>query len=226
MPDMQRILGMMMTNGIGWRSKRGADFAQTVQKQGGSGGGLLRGAGLAALGVLAYRTYRDYQANRAPQGGGGTPAPTGRQSEPSLLDRLTGMLKPSGAAGAGAGGAAQPEAGLDDRKAHLLIRAMITAANADGEIDAEERQRILGKLEEAGADREDRDVIEREIRSPAPLDTLLKEVDSPELAEQFYVASRLAIRPDSDADRSYLQYLAARLKLDPDQVAELNRATG
>lgn len=226
MPDMQRILGMMMTNGIGWRSKRGADFAQTVQKQGGSGGGLLRGAGLAALGVLAYRTYRDYQANRAPQGGGGTPAPAGRQSEPSLLDRLTGMLKPSGTGGAGAGGAAQPEAGLDDRKAHLLIRAMITAANADGEIDAEERRRILGKLEEAGADREDRDLIEREIRSPAPLDTLLKEVDSPELAEQFYVASRLAIRPDSDADRSYLQYLAARLQLDPNRVAELNRATG
>lgn len=231
MPDVQRILGLMMTNGLGWRSRRGADFAQTAQREhsSGGGGGFLRGAGLAALGVLAYRTYRDYQANRAPQGSGAAPAPA-TQREPSLLDRITGIFKPSRATGAGAGSAPQPvpapDAGMDDRGALLLIRAMIAAANADGVIDADERQRILGKLDEAGINREDRALIEREIQSPEPLDTLLKEVDSPELAEQFYVASRLAIRPDSEADRSYLQYLASRLKLDPSRIAELNRVIG
>ena len=42
-------------------------------------------------------------------------------------------------------------------------------------------------------------------------------------AEQVYLASALAIEPDTQAEQSYLQYLAARLNLDPQRAQELHR---
>ena len=76
---------------------------------------------------------------------------------------------------------------MEDHKALLLIRAMIAAANADGEITAVERQRILGKLDEAGADPDDRRIIEQELQQPRSLDALLRDVTDPETAEQVYL---------------------------------------
>ena len=49
----------------------------------------------------------------------------------------------------------------------LLIRAMIAAANADGEITPDERQMITGKLDQAGAGPDERAVLERELAEPA-----------------------------------------------------------
>jgi uncharacterized membrane protein YebE (DUF533 family) len=100
---------------------------------------------------------------------------------------------------------------------------MIAAANADGELDADERRRIVDKLQEAGADQDDRAFIEREMSSPVALDELLRQVNSEEEAEQFYLASELAIEADTDAERSYLRYLADRLKIPQDRIEELNR---
>ena len=112
---------------------------------------------------------------------------------------------------------------MGDQKALLLIRAMIAAANADGQITAVERQRILGKLDEAGADVEDRRIVEQELQQPRSLDALLRDVTDPETAEQVYLASEMAIDAGSPAEKSYLQYLAARLNLPEDRVQEMNR---
>jgi len=122
----------------------------------------------------------------------------------------------------------QPEAqaaaeSMGDQKALLLIRAMIAAANADGQITAVERQRILSKLDEAGAAADDRRIVEQELQQPRSLDALLRDVTDPETAEQVYLASEMAIDAGSPAEKSYLQYLAARLNLPEDRVQELNR---
>ena len=101
--------------------------------------------------------------------------------------------------------------------------ALIAAANADGQITAVERQRILGKLDEAGADVEDRRIVEQELQQPRSLDALLRDVTDPETAEQVYLASEMAIDAGSPAEKSYLQYLAARLNLPEDRVQEMNR---
>jgi len=39
-----------------------------------------------------------------------------------------------------------------EQRAELILKAIINAANADGQIDQKEIQRIAGKLQEAGAD--------------------------------------------------------------------------
>ncbi|HZC13358.1 MAG TPA: DUF533 domain-containing protein, partial [Thermoleophilaceae bacterium] len=172
MADLQRLLGAMMATGVGGHSRRGHRFRGAAAGGGllpglGGGGGLMRGglaqgAGLAALGALAYRAYQEYQAGQQgdqrggarAQGGGAGAAPQAEARQPSLGDRLADVIRGRASAGADAGGPPE-ELSVDDRRARLLIRAMIAAANADDRIDADERERMVGRLEEAGADRED-----------------------------------------------------------------------
>ena len=52
------------------------------------------------------------------------------------------------------------------------------------------------------------------------------EVDTPQLAEQFYLVSLLATRADTAAEREYLKGLAERLALDPAAVQRLHLLVG
>ncbi|CBS89043.1 tellurite resistance TerB family protein [Azospirillum lipoferum] len=119
---------------------------------------------------------------------------------------------------------AYPAVAMEDQQALLLIRAMIAAANADGEITPDERRHILDTLDEAGAGAEERRIVEQELDRPQPLDSLLQSVKDQQTAEQVYLASRMAVNEQSEAERSYLQYLASRLKLDPQRVQRMNQA--
>jgi uncharacterized membrane protein YebE (DUF533 family) len=181
------------------------------------------------LGYLAWKAYQEFQkgqASRPPEGpgpvrpGAGGPATS---TGPSLGDRLSQILRPEGT---GQAPAADPEPTMEDQRALLLIRAMIAAANADGEISPEERRTILAKLDEAGAGPEEHRVIEAELASPKSLDHVLREVKDKETAQQVYLASVLAIEPDSEAERTYLSYLATRLKLEPGEAQALQAAVG
>jgi uncharacterized membrane protein YebE (DUF533 family) len=153
---------------------------------------------------------------------------------------LLGML--AGAAmqhfGSGPGGARQGSAqpGLaedaapygDDMatdeqgRAMLMIRAMIAAAKADGEIDPQERQKILGRLEEAGADPEAQAFVRDEMARPADLQTIVSAVDSPHTAIEAYAASLFAIDVDTPAEVAYMRQLAQGLGLNPTLVQELH----
>jgi uncharacterized membrane protein YebE (DUF533 family) len=101
---------------------------------------------------------------------------------------------------------------------------MIAAANADGEIAPDERDRITSRLDQAGAGPDERAVLERELLSPRSADQIIREVHDQETAEQVYVASRLAMNPDTPAEKAYLDFLAARLAIPADRVSELNAA--
>lgn len=157
--------------------------------------------------------------------GGGQTAPGGGQagSGGSLGERLSDMFRPQQRQEPQeAEMEAYPEVAMEDQKALLLIRAMIAAANADGEISPDERQRILDRIDQAGAGPEEHRIIERELANPPSTDALVGEVHDPETAEQVYLASVIAMEPDTQAERSYLQYLAARLNLDPQRAEELH----
>jgi len=201
-------------------------------------------AGLGALGYLAYKAFQERQQNMGGQGAGsstgvgtGTSPGTGggifgglfgggQGSGGSLSDRLSSVFSPGQPQTPERGTAeptAYPDVAMEDQQALLLIRAMIAAANADGEITQEERQRIIGKLDEAGAGPDERQVVERELANPVSMDSLIGAVHDQQTAEQVYLASALAIEPDTDAERSYLQYLAARLKLEPQRAEDLHR---
>ncbi|HEY0837592.1 MAG TPA: DUF533 domain-containing protein [Azospirillum sp.] len=226
MANLTGLLGTMLATGMAGRSRRGPAFGASPFGLGGgsSRGGFRQTAGLAALGYLAYKAYQDYQGRNPPQAqagagpamGGTSSQAQARQGEESLGDRLSRMLRPEQRAA--------PETAVDDPKALLLIRAMVAAAAADGVIDADERSRILGRAEDAGAGPEERRLLERELAAPQSIDALVRDVRDAETAEQVFLASTLAIDADTAAERSYLQYLAARLNLDPQRVQELQGA--
>jgi uncharacterized membrane protein YebE (DUF533 family) len=156
--------------------------------------------GLALIGGLAYKAYQDYQAGKP------------------LLDANQQQILP-----APAGTGFEPQAATETT-ALTFIRAMIAAASADGRIDAEERNAILGGLKEAGLDAEAHDWLTREMAQPASIDQLAEAAETPELATQIYVAARLAINPDTAAEKDFLAGLSGSLGLDAELVANIDAA--
>ena len=196
---------------------QGTQPTQSTSTTGGSPWGGVQGGGLG--GILGNIF-----------GGGSGQTGSGQTGGGSLGERLSGILQPRApqqppaSQGAGQGGGAFPELAMEDQQALLLIRAMITAANADGEISQDERQRVVSALDEAGAGPEERRIVQHELDHPQPIDTLLQGVRDKETAEQVYMASVMAVGDVSEAERSYLHYLATRLKLDPERIRQIQAA--
>lgn len=121
--------------------------------------------------------------------------------------------------------------GLEDpaevqRKAMLLLRAMIQAAKADGDIDDRELQKIVGKLEEAGESEEARAFVVQEMRKPMDLQALAQAARDPQEAAEVYAASLMAIEVDTAAERDYLARLATALRLPTEAVQTIHGRLG
>ena len=107
------------------------------------------------------------------------------------------------------------EAQEENDHAKLILLAMINAAKADGAIDDKELQRILGQLQDDGADQEVRDFLLQEMQKPIQTGAIVAAVAGrPELAAQIYAASLLAIEVDTPQERQYLDQLAESMQLD------------
>ena len=117
-------------------------------------------------------------------------------------------------------------AGPAQSQALLLLRAMVSAAAADGTIDAGERKVILGQLVTTGADDQERRFIETEMNAPAPLEEIARAGRQAGMEEQVYGACLLAIEVDTDAEREFLARLAGELGLDAAAVSRLHQQLG
>lgn len=127
-------------------------------------------------------------------------------------------------------------AGIDDQPAAVfrfhaadamtVIRAMIAASAADGEIDAGENRRILDWLRLAGGTPEDEALVLRHAAPPATIEELTRGAVGRETAVELYAASLLATEAATSGSRRFLRELAAALRLDPTFVAELHASWG
>jgi len=102
-----------------------------------------------------------------------------------------------------------------DQDAQVFARVMVAAIAADGHIDAIERARVTGGLREAGLDRDGAAWLDREFANPASVEEIARHAATPEKAAQIYSAARLAIEPDTEEERRFLERLALALRLDP-----------
>jgi uncharacterized membrane protein YebE (DUF533 family) len=101
-----------------------------------------------------------------------------------------------------------------------LLRLMISAARADGELGPAERERILAEAREVGAEA----LVLREIDAPRPLGEVVAGVSDPQLKEQLYSLAFTIVRADeavTGGERIYLAQLANRLGLDAAAIARL-----
>ena len=108
----------------------------------------------------------------------------------------------------------------------LILRAMVSAAKADGRIEEDEIQRIVGKVGADGLSEEEKQFLMRELRAPLDLRTLVAQVPNEMVAAEVYAASLLAIDLDTQEEVAYLRQLAQALRLDGETVARLHQITG
>lgn len=114
-----------------------------------------------------------------------------------------------------------------EAQAQTIVRAMINAAKADGQIDETEVQKIIGRLDDNGLTEEEKNFFLVEARKPMDLQGIIAEAAvSQELAAEVYAASLLAIEVDTTAEQQYLQQLADGLGLPAEAVAHIHAALG
>jgi uncharacterized membrane protein YebE (DUF533 family) len=170
------------------------------------GGSALAMGGLALVAGLAYKAWNDYQSKQGP----GVADP---RTGPELLPPPSeSPFHPE----AGAGGS--------EGRARDFLVAMISAATADGHVDAAEQERIFGHLDDFGLDPEAKAFVMDELRAPLDVERIVRMATTPAMAAELYAASLLAMDPDTPAERAYLDLLAARLGLEKGLVAEIERA--
>ncbi len=171
------------------------------------GGGIKGGIGGAALALLGLTAYNALNKDDM------SPEEMAGSREQDLP---VGVRPP----------ATPEEAALVEDRALLALKAMIAAAKADGQIDQRERERIMDKMKDAGADDETRDFIAKEAAAPLDIDGLVRQVPDQQTAAQVYAASLLAIKVDTSAERAYLRELSQKLGLDDQVVANLHSVLG
>ncbi|ABC75904.1 MAG: Inner membrane protein YebE [Syntrophaceae bacterium PtaB.Bin095] len=160
-------------------------------------GGAVGGGLMALLGTLAFNALK----------GSG-------QSKPQLP---VGLLEPQ----------TDEEQQALEQTSELVLRAMINATKADGEIDQDEINRIVGKFEEIGVDEEGRRYVMNQLRQPMETEELIAAAKGqPELAVQIYAASLLAVEVDTQAEKDYLDQLAAGLGLTPQLTERIQQMIG
>jgi uncharacterized membrane protein YebE (DUF533 family) len=155
------------------------------------GGKALTYGGLAALGVVAYKAYNNWQAQQA----------NAPQGEPQTLDRLPA-----------------PQAEIHSQ---AILKALVGAAKADGHVDARERQLIEGELVKLTSDAELQHWLQAELNKPLDPAEIARAASTPEMAAEMYIASVLMVDEEHFMERAYLEELARQLKLDPALKAEL-----
>lgn len=158
-------------------------------------GGAAKVGGAAALGALAWRAWQNWQGQPA--------APAAPVPAPFQVELARGA---------------------DGRPFALsLVLAMVAAARADGEVDADEQQAIFARVEQSGLDAEAKALVFDALRNPPEIGALAQAAATPEQAAELYLAARLAIDPDEPAERAWLDAFAHRLALPAGLPQELDR---
>lgn len=110
---------------------------------------------------------------------------------------------------------------------HLILTAMLDAAKADGKIDADELNRITGRMKEMGIEQDGMNYVLSQLQSPMSTEAIVAAVRGrPELAAQVYSASLMAVEVDTPAERTYLERLAQSMGLTPEVVANIEQLVG
>jgi len=203
--DTEDVLSGLLRGALGGRKKSWRNTGRAVR-----GSGLVNAQTLLAAAGVAWGLYETWQSQQAQ----GAAVPTGTSSPGPAV--VSGPL----AAPPPVPGAAPAEASGLPAPVLQLMRLMVSAARADGELGPRERERILAEAREVGAEA----LVLRELESPRPLGEVVAGVTDPHFKEQLYALAFTIVRADealTGAERIYLAQLANRLSLDAATVSRV-----
>lgn len=210
--DPQKLLGSMVGDALGgaFGGKRKGKKHQSAFRTGDIAGKAALGLGALGVAIAAYEHFQEKNRAPAPAAPQGYVPPAFPPAAPPAPAPMPGpMVAPP---------PPPPPFSfdrLDEREAEavLLVQAMIAAAEADGLVDAEERQRILARADEAGLDPSTRLFLESQLAKPPTVGELAART-RPDQVDEVYAAALLAIQIDSEGERRFLASLARALGLD------------
>lgn len=149
------------------------------------GGKALAYGGLAAIGVMAYKAYGNWQAQQQ----------TAPRGEPQTLDRL-------------------PAADMEEHSLAIL-QALVAAAKADGHVDTRERQLLDAEFARLGAGPDMQAWLQTQLNQPLDPVQVARAAKTTEMAAEMYLASVMMVDEEHFMERAYLDELARQLALDP-----------
>ena len=157
----------------------------------------------------------------------GNDRPATRTSGGGVGDLLDQVLadKPGGAGGGlRTGPISLPEPDQEEElSAALMLRAVIQAVKCDGDLDEDERARLMKAMGEA--DQSEVQAVQAELNRPVDVQGLARAVPAG-LEPQVYMVSLMAINLDQKAEAEYLHQLAGALDISPDQANAIHDKAG
>ena len=153
-------------------------------------GSAAKIGGSAVLGGLAYKAYSNWKQNTAAQ-----------PATPAISDSGTMPAAP---------------AITDQAPSDLnltMIKAMISAAKSDGNLDAEEQKKIFDAIEKMQLNPQEKAAVFDAISRDIPVQELAAGVSADDEKAQLYLCAYLAIEVDEERERQYLDFLAQALDL-------------
>lgn len=220
MVDINKLVGLVTGSGVGaglaggvaggalvsaLTSKSGRKAAKSVAQIG----------GLAAVGALAWNAYKKYQGD----GGAALQGPATPAAQPQAAAGPVVWQQLPQEQFAALGSDQGSSQGL------LVLRAMIAAAMADGQMSSQEQGRIMERLDSLGLSREERSTLFDEISHPLPSAALAAQVQDPVVAIEVYTAAAMVLDNNCVAGGNFLDQLAAGLKLPASLVTAIHDNT-
>jgi len=169
------------------------------------GGGAQQSGGLGGL-------IDSLGGGGAPQGGAVPPAPQQGGFGGALNSAFENFGEPEQA----------PTPSQEDA-AKVMLRAMLSAAKSDGQIDDGEKEKILGHLGDISQD--EMEFVRAELSAPLDVEGLVNDIPKG-MEQQAYLMSVMAIDLDSADEARYLDGLAKSLGIDPQTCNAIHEKLG
>ena len=164
---------------------------------------------------------------------GGVLGGQGQSAGGGLSDLIGAALNQFGNAEQAAQSGLQPRSfeehspDIDQRQASdqatIMIRAMVNAAKADGRVDKEEQQKIMGKL--GSVTQDEIDFVNNELSQPLEVEGFAKSVPAG-MENQVYAMSLMAIDLDSNTEAKYLHQLSQAMGIEPEVCNQIHKQLG
>ena len=170
------------------------------------GGKAIKYGGMAAVGGMAYKAWRNHKESQSMT----------QLSSISPNQDFGSSTTPSVPSGSIFDLAEEKPTPQVENMRLILLRAMISAAKADGHIDTSERTRIEQQISDLGINAEEQRFLIEQLRAASDPITIARLSESEEQATEIYLVSMLAIDIDTEEERRYLDRLGDALHLPSD----------
>lgn len=221
--DIEGLVGGVLRGVLGSRGKRSHGTLRYLT--GGGQSSFLNASTLLAVAGVAWGLWETAQQQSAVSA---TPAARPLTTPPPIPQSGAGLTTPPpipGAAATVAPAAVTPPIvtpGTVQPDVLRVLRLTLAAARADGTLEPRERDAILARAKEVGAE----PLIAAEVDRPKDLSEIVGDVEDQRMRQDLYTLAYAIVRADeqvSDRERSWLTELAGQLRVDAGTVAGLEQ---